>query len=78
MGSKLTDSVQRAFAVLEAFTPTTSSMALQQIVDRVGLPKGTTFRYLRTLMFLGYISRNADSGRYMLSPKVLDLGFALL
>lgn len=78
MGSKLTESVQRAFAVLEGFSVASPALTLQQVADRVGLPKVTALRYLRTLMSLGYLSREADSTLYRLSPKVLDLGFAVL
>lgn len=78
MGSKLTDSVQRAFAILEAFSLATPRMTLQQVADKIGLPKVTTFRYLRTLASLGYVSREAGSNGYALSPKVLHLGFTLL
>jgi IclR family pca regulon transcriptional regulator len=78
MGSKLTDSVQRAFAILEAFTTATPRMTLQEVADKIKLPKVTTFRYLRTLTSLGYITRETDSNGYALSPKVLHLGFTAL
>jgi IclR family transcriptional regulator, pca regulon regulatory protein len=78
MGSKLTDSVQRAFAVLEAFGPASPTMTLQEVAEKIGLPKVTAFRYLRTLVSLGYVSRPAGSNGYTLSPKVLHLGFTAL
>jgi IclR family pca regulon transcriptional regulator len=78
MGSKLTDSVQRAFAILEAFNTMEPKVTLQQVSDKLSLPKVTTFRYLRTLVFLGYIFKEADSNFYKLSPKVLRLGFSML
>jgi len=78
MGNKLTESVQRAFSVLEAFSIMSPAMTLQQVASSVGLPKVTALRYLRTLILLGYVSREADSALYRLSPKVLDLGFTVL
>ena len=53
-------------------------MTLQQVADKVGLPKVTAFRYLRTLVSLGYLSREGDAHGYMLSTKVLHLGFTVL
>jgi IclR family pca regulon transcriptional regulator len=70
--------VQRAFAILEAFSPTEPRMTLQQVADKIGLPKVTSFRYLRTLTALGYITKEPDSNGYRLDPKILRLGFTVL
>jgi IclR family transcriptional regulator, pca regulon regulatory protein len=78
LGSKLTDSVQRAFTILEAFSVTAPALTLQQVADGARLPKVTALRYLRTLMVLGYVLRDSDSNRYKLGPKVLHLGFTVL
>jgi len=78
MGNKLTESVRRAFLVLEAFSITSPAMALQEVANKVGLPKVTTLRYLHTLMLLGYVLREGKSGLYRLGPKVLDMGFTVL
>jgi IclR family transcriptional regulator, pca regulon regulatory protein len=78
LGSKLTDSVQRAFTILEVFSITSPALTLQQVADGAGLPKVTALRYLRTLMALGYVLRDTDPSRYRLGPKVLHLGFTVL
>ncbi len=78
MGNKLTESVKRAFLVLEAFSIMSPAMTLQEVANKVGLPKVTASRYLRTLMALGYVVREPDSALYRLSAKVLDLGFTVL
>jgi IclR family pca regulon transcriptional regulator len=78
MGSKLTDSVQRAFTILEAFSPECPRMTLQQVEEKTELPRVTVFRYLRTLGSLGYVSQDSTSKSYFLTPKVLSLGFAML
>lgn len=78
MGSKLTDSVQRAFTILEAFSITSPALTLQQVADGARLPKVTALRYLRTLMALGYVLHDADPNRYRLGPRVLHLGFNVL
>jgi IclR family pca regulon transcriptional regulator len=78
MGNKLTESVRRVFSVLEAFSIMSPAMTLQQVANKVGLPKVTALRYLYTLTLLGYISREANPAFYRLSPRVLDLGFTVL
>jgi IclR family pca regulon transcriptional regulator len=78
MGNKLSESVRRVFSVLEAFSVISPTMTLQQVANKVGLPKVTSLRYLHTLTALGYVSREVNPALYRLSPKVLDLGFTAL
>ena len=78
MRAKLTESVERAFMILEAFSPETPRIALQQLSERIDLPKVTIFRYIRTLEGLGYIHRDPASKTYNLTPRVMLLGYTAL
>ena len=78
MRAKLTESVERAFMILEAFSPETPRIALQQLSERIDLPKVTIFRYIRTLEGLGYIHRDPASKTYNLTPRVMLLGHTAL
>jgi len=78
LGRNLTDSVQRAFTILEAFSIISPALTLREVADGAGLPKVTALRYLRTLTNLGYVLRDTDPSRYKLGPKVLHLGFTVL
>jgi IclR family pca regulon transcriptional regulator len=74
----LINSLERGLQVLEAFTPSSSRMRLQEVVNRVGLPKVTVLRFLRTLTSLKYISYDKDSKLYSLTPRVMSLGYTVL
>jgi DNA-binding IclR family transcriptional regulator len=65
-------SVQRILAIFECFTPTKSSRRLQDIADRIQLPKSTTFRIIRSLELAGYLVR-LDDQRYCLSFRFTRL-----
>jgi IclR family pca regulon transcriptional regulator len=78
MRAKLTESVQRAFMILEAFSPDTPRIKLQQLSEKVYLPKVTIFRSIRTLEGLGYIHRDPASKTYNLTPRVMLLGYTAL
>ncbi len=74
----LTNSLQRGLQVLEAFTPSSPRMRLQEVVNKTGLPKVTVLRFLRTLTALKYLSYNDESRLYSLSPRVMSLGYTAL
>lgn len=72
--------VLRACQVLKAFQHLDEELALTEMMNRTGLPKTTTFRLLRTLIYGGTIER-AAAGVYRDSfgPKTersFRLGFA--
>jgi len=69
-------SVERAFAVLEAFDEDHPTRTASQIADLTGLARPTTYRLLQTLQQLGYV-RSAN-GRYEVTPRVLRLGAGYL
>lgn len=69
-------SVERAFAILEAFDEAHPSRTAAEIAATVGLARPTTYRMLQTLRQLGYV-RN-DGGRFELSPRVLRLAAGYL
>ena len=69
-------SVERAFAVLEAFDEDHPSRSAAEIASIAGLARPTTYRLLQTLQQLGYV-RSAH-GRYEVTPRVLRLGAGYL
>jgi IclR family KDG regulon transcriptional repressor len=71
---KLVQSIERALDILEAFTHDQSELGLLEIGKKVGLPKGTTFRILYTLVGRGYVLQDNKSGRYRLGPRAFELG----
>ncbi len=64
--------VERALAIFDAFDVTHQSLTLQEIGDRIGMPKATTFRLVNTLHNSGFLLR-LEGQRYSLSLKVVRL-----
>jgi DNA-binding IclR family transcriptional regulator len=65
-------SVQRILAVFESFTTELNSLTLQEIADRIELPKSTAFRIVQSLEKAGYLVRLEDQ-RYCLSFRFTRL-----
>ncbi|WP_345249355.1 IclR family transcriptional regulator [Pigmentiphaga soli] len=65
-------SVQRILAVFESFSPERTSLSLQELADRIELPKSTAFRIVQSLEKAGYLVRLNDR-QYCLSFRFLRL-----
>jgi DNA-binding IclR family transcriptional regulator len=65
-------SIDRILAIFESFTAERSSLALQEIADRIKLPKSTTFRLVQSLQEAGYLVRLEDQ-KYCLSLRFTRL-----
>ena len=65
-------SVQRILAVFESFSAARTALTLQQIADRIELPKSTAFRIVRSLEECGYLVRLEDQ-RFCLSLRLTRL-----
>ena len=64
--------VGRALAIFDAFDAQHQSLSLQEIGERIGMPKATTFRLVNTLVRGGFLVR-LETQRYCLSLKILRL-----
>lgn len=64
--------VQRILGVFESFTAQRTSLTLQEIADRIELPKSTAFRIVHSLEQAGYLVR-LDDQRYCLSFRFTRL-----
>ncbi len=65
--------VERALAVLDAFTADDRSLSLAELARRVGLSKPTVLRFTKSLARGGYLVRNNDA-TWRLGPKLARLG----
>ncbi|MBH9664524.1 IclR family transcriptional regulator [Burkholderia multivorans] len=65
-------SVERILAVFESFSAERSSLSLQEISERIELPKSTTFRIVQSLERAGYLVRLEDQ-QYCLSFRFTRL-----
>jgi IclR family acetate operon transcriptional repressor len=65
-------SLDRAFAILEAMADAGGIIGLSQLAERSGLPLATIHRLVRTLVDLGYVRQEA-SRQYSLGPRLMRL-----
>jgi len=68
----------RGFEVLSAFRPGDPPLRNQDIVRRTSIPPSSVSRLTGSLVALGYLSYDADSQSYRLTPSVLSFGLAFL
>ncbi|MFO7545753.1 MAG: IclR family transcriptional regulator [Trueperaceae bacterium] len=69
-------SLDRAVAILDAFTPLRRSLTLSDVAQHVGLGTSTSHRLLRSLVAHGLLKRDEASKAYSLGPHVLRLARA--
>jgi IclR family acetate operon transcriptional repressor len=68
-------SIERAFAVLEALAEVGGIASVSSLSERMALPLPTIHRVLRTLVDMGY-ARQEPSRMYALGPRLVQLGEA--
>jgi IclR family transcriptional regulator, pca regulon regulatory protein len=71
-------SLERGLAVLALFSSEEPLLGASAIGRTLGLSHSTAHRYVATLASLGYLQQDADTRRYRLGPRALDLGFAAI
>ncbi len=64
--------LERALAILEAFTPQQSHLTLVELARKTGLPKPTVFRLANTLVSRSYLDR--VGGGYEVGLRCFSLG----
>jgi IclR family pca regulon transcriptional regulator len=63
---------------LSSFTPGRQLIGTSELARELGLTRSTAHRYISTLSGLGYLQQDADTRRYRLGPRVVDLGFSAI
>jgi len=71
-------SLERGLAVLSSFRSAQPLLGVSDLSRKVGLSRSTTHRYVATLAALGYLQQDAETRKYRLGPRVLDLGFSAI
>jgi len=65
--------VLKVFALLQALSERNDT-GISDLSVRLAMPKATVYRFLQTMMTLGYVRQESDSERYGLTMKVFELG----
>jgi len=66
-----------AFAILEEMAGHSENVRVTDIAATLGMPRARVFRYLQTLMHLGYVVQDPLTDRYRLTLKLFHLGQAI-
>lgn len=78
MKANTIQSVDRAFRLLEYLAEKGGCASLTELSKGLDLPGSTVHRFLASLMNLGYVDQDDESGKYTLGLKVLTLSSVLL
>jgi len=65
--------VERALAMLEAVALESDGLSNAEISRKLNIPKSSASYILRTLETQGYLTRDAESGKYRVGLKILSL-----
>lgn len=68
-------SLAKGFKVLQAFTAQEPELTMAEVARKSGMDNATAFRFINTLVEIGYVDKVDNTRRFRLSLKVLDLGF---
>lgn len=70
--------LDRAFGIVSLLAANAAGLPLQRIADELHLPKSAGHRLLMELMRLGFARQDPVTGHYLLTTKLLSLGFTYL
>lgn len=72
------NTLARGIGLLRCFSPEHTHLSNKELSNLTGMPKATISRFTYTLVQLGYLRNDKNSGRYMLAPAILMLVYPLL
>lgn len=70
--------IERAVAILNAFTPDEPEMGVSDLAQRLSLHKSTVHRFVVNLEAAGLLERNRTTSRYRLGLRIFELGSQVL
>ncbi|MBZ8132430.1 IclR family transcriptional regulator [Afifella sp. IM 167] len=70
-------STQVAFRIIEEMAPLGEGIRLTDLARRLGMPKPRIYRFLQTLVSIGYVEQDPETERYSLTLKLFHLGQAI-
>ena len=71
-------SIERAAAILRLLSGRSRRLGVVEIAGQVGLPKTTVHGILRTLLDVGFVEQDPESGKYQLGAALLHMGSSYL
>lgn len=71
-------SLEKGLAVLRGFNARRRTMTLADVAEAADINKSSAQRMVYTLEQLGYLAKHAQTRRYQLTPRVMEIGFNYL
>ena len=65
-------SLEKMLSMLDVFTTERAVWSSEELIQHLGAPPSTCYRYLKVLHTSGYLARVAN-GSYMLGPRIMEL-----
>jgi IclR family KDG regulon transcriptional repressor len=75
LGQQVTQSIDRALTILEAFSSLQPEVGVQELAVKFGLTPSTVSRLLATLESHGFVEQDRFTGRFRLGLSALELGY---
>ncbi|WP_277373294.1 IclR family transcriptional regulator [Pseudomonas sp. AA-38] len=76
--SLFNQSLEKGLAVLRAFNARRRTMNLAEVAEAAGINKSSAQRMIHTLETLGYVRKHAQTKRFQLTPRVMEIGYNYL
>ncbi len=74
MDKNSVQSVERTFSIIEALSQAPKGAFLSELSTATALNKTTVHRLLSSLIMMGYAAKDFDTGRYLLTIKMYEVG----
>jgi len=71
-------SIERASTILHLLSGRSRRLGLVELAGELSLPKGTVYGILRTLLSVGFVEQDPESGKYRIGAALLHLGSSYL
>ncbi|HOZ47178.1 MAG TPA: IclR family transcriptional regulator [Candidatus Hydrogenedentes bacterium] len=68
--------LDRALILMEHLLDHPRGLGMSEIANQLGFPKNSVYRILATLEKRGYVNRESDSKRYVLSRKLFSMAYS--
>ena len=75
---RFSTTLAKGLEILRCFTSVRPELTNNELAERTGLSCATISRFTYTLIKLGYLRSKPATGKYMLGPAVISLGYPLL
>ena len=73
-GVKTNQSLGKALQIMEFLADESEPARLNDIAEALDIPASTVLRFLNALMDSGYVRKDRDSSRYLMTLKIADIG----